>query len=600
MLIRKYKGITFKTKLIFLCSTLILISVISASVFSYMQYKSNSLNTTYKHTVETSAQLSINLSQYTEEMIRTSMLPYYNSELIASIQDKNRNSKEQLLHNRFVNNFLENTLIYPQKDILRVFLITDRVYLGSRNYESLDSTIDFRQLHWYNKAIQEKVPFFLSNNNESLIKDDSAQTFSIIRPIFGGDQNADIVGIIKVDAKFDGIYHILNTVRNGKKGGVVLSDESGNMIYSSLGDVLSTADILGIQKNSNSKQAVETTLNQKEYLTYSLPIGETGWHLISLNSLDELNQNAAEMRNRTLYFAFTCSVLMLIIVILSIQNFLTPLFAIVRLMKQVKTGNLGVRFPEQRSDEIGYLGKSFNSMVAQISHMISDNTQLVKQVYETKLLEQEAKVNALTRQIRPHFIYNTLNMISIMIQSNQADEAVESIEKFSGMIRKITKMDKNIPLSTEISLIHEYLYIQKARFSEKLRYAVHIHPELESFIIPSLILQPLVENAVIHGCEDQHESVIITIYSEVTPQFVCLFVTDNGPGISANSLAQIHKLLNNEEEESERGSQHMAGIGLLNVHQRIRKQFGAPYGLEILSQPHTGTTIKIVLPLQQE
>lgn len=598
MAIRKYKGLTFKTKLIFLCSTLILISVISASVFSYMQYKRNSINTTYKHTVETSAQLSINLKQYTEEMIRTSMLPYYNSELITSIQENNRNSMEQLLHNRFINNFLENTLIYPQEDILRVFLITDRVYLGSRNYESLDSLIDFRQLSWYNKAIQDKAPFFLSNNKESLIKDDYAEIFSIVRPIFGGERNADIIGIIKVDARFDGIINILNTVSNGKKGGVVLSDESGNILYSSLGDNLSNADILGIQKDSLSNQAVKTSLNKKEYLTYTIPIEGTGWHIYSLNSLDELNQNAAEMRNRTLYFAFTCSVLMLIIVILSIQNFLNPLFSIIRLMKQVKSGNLSVRFPEQRNDEIGYLGKSFNSMVSQISHIISDNTQLVKQVYETNLLEQEAKLNALTRQIRPHFIYNTLNMISIMIQSNQADEAVESIENLSGMIRKITKMAKNIPLSLEVSLIHEYLYIQKARFSEKLGYTVHIHPELDSFIIPSLILQPLVENAVIHGCEGQNESITIKIYSEFIQEDVCLFVTDNGPGIPANSLAEIHKLLG--DEESERENQQTTGIGLLNVHQRIRKQFGAPYGLEISSQPHLGTSIKIVLPLKQQ
>lgn len=589
---RNRRGLTFKMKLIFLCSTLILISVISASLFSYIQYKENIKNTTFHNATETSEQLSINVNRYAEEMIRTSMLPYYNSELLTMIQRHQLSEQEQLLQTRYVNNFLEDTLISPQADVLRVFIITDRVYLGTRKYESLDPTIDFTQLSWYRTAITNKKPFFLSDNTESLIKSDKAKVFSLIRPIFGGSSGSEMIGLIKVDATYDGIFNILNKVNNGKQGGVVLSDESGNILYSSLDIDINNSNTF--DSFNTAEQTGEIQINHEKYLMSKFPIHTSGWSILSLHSLDELNQHAVDMRNKTLYFAFGCAILMLLIVILSIQNFLNPLFNIVSLMRQVKRGNLDVRFPEQRSDEIGYLGNSFNSMVSQISRIISDNTQLVKQIYEIKLLEQEAKLNALTRQIRPHFIYNTLNMISIMIQSDQSDEAVESIEKLSSMIRKISKMDNNVQLSHEISLINEYLFIQQSRYSEKLRYEIDIQPELYTYSIPSLLLQPLVENAIVHGCEHQDSIMTITICSKITPDAIQLFVNDNGPGIPEHSLALLINLLNNEEFE--RDNQYTNGIGLLNVHQRIRKQFGQPYGLEIISEYSQGTSIKINLP----
>lgn len=546
----------------------------------------------FHNTIETSEQLSINANRYTEEMIRTSMLPYYNSELLAMIQRHQLSAQEQLLQARYINNFLEDILIAPQADILRVYLITDRVYLGTRKYESLDSAIDFTQLSWYKQAITLKKPFFISHNKESLIKSDNTRVFSIIRPIFGGSTGTEMIGLIKVDAMFDGIIDILNKVNNGKQGGVMLSDESGNILYSSLDADINNANVFAIDPSKGLTGEIEVDHNK--YLVSNYPVQTSNWNIHSIHSLDELNQHAIAMRNTTIYFAFGCAILMLIIVFISIQNFLNPLFKIVSLMKQVKQGNLEVRFPEQRSDEIGYLGNSFNRMVCQISQIISDNTHLVKQIYEMKLLEQEAKLSALMRQIRPHFIYNTLNMISIMIQSDQSNEAVESIQKLSSMIRKITKMDKNIPLSHEISLINEYLFIQQSRYSEKLTYEIHIHSELYTYNIPSLLLQPLVENSIIHGCEGQSENTNITIYSKITPDAVQLFVVDNGPGIPEHTLAQLTKLL--DEEDSELDNRHMQGIGLLNVHLRILKQFGQPFGLEIISQPNLGTTIQINLP----
>jgi len=284
----------------------------------------------------------------------------------------------------------------------------------------------------------------------------------------------------------------------------------------------------------------------------------------------------------------------LVVLFLFIRRFLKPLFGIVELMRKVEKGDLTVRQEIDAHDEIGYLGSSFNRMLQHVGTMMERNTALVREVYEAKYLQKEAQYEALSGQIRPHFLNNTLNTVSLLIRSGETEKAVDNIGKLGFLLRGMSHMDREIPLSAEISFMEAYLGLQKSRFEGRLEFEVEISRNLESYRVPALLLQPLVENAVIHGCEGKRDATRIRIFDTVESESLVLHILDDGCGIPAERLERIRASLSSTtplDDESD------GSIGLLNVHRRIRNRFGDSYGLIVDSQAGGGTHVRVVLPL---
>ena len=175
-------------------------------------------------------------------------------------------------------------------------------------------------------------------------------------------------------------------------------------------------------------------------------------------------------------------------------------------MREVEKGNLSQRVQIESGDEIGELGKGFN-------HMVNEIDRLVTEVYKTNLREKEAEIRALQSQLNPHFLYNTLesiNMLAITQGSLDVSDMVSSLGKL--MRYTIDHSSKLVTLGEEISFIHSYVMIQKVRIGEKLQYREEIDPSLLDISIPKLILQPLVENAIIHGISAQGGTIFIRGY----------------------------------------------------------------------------------------
>lgn len=273
-------------------------------------------------------------------------------------------------------------------------------------------------------------------------------------------------------------------------------------------------------------------------------------------------------------------------------------------MREVEQGNLQVSFPTHRNDEMGYLGTSFNGLVTRVNEMLQENTQLVKQVYETDLLQKEAQVQALHNQIRPHFLFNTLNMISMQMQTGKQDKAIDHLHKLSSMLRSMTRMDKDIPLEKELDLLKAYLSIQSSRYEGRLEYGLKIDPDLYGMPIPALLFQPVVENAVIHGCEAKREKTSILISGEKTARGEVLFtIRDSGQGMSPETLQKLRGKL--EQVHSEHpsagdpdadGIRAGTGIGLLNVNKRIKLKYGSGYGIKVDSMQGQGTAVYVLYP----
>jgi len=204
---------------------------------------------------------------------------------------------------------------------------------------------------------------------------------------------------------------------------------------------------------------------------------------------------------------------------------------------------------------------------------------------ETKLVEQkqllsEARLAALSSQINPHFLFNTLNSVSSLIRTDP-DQARAVVYKLSSILRRLLRKHENFsPLRDELSLIEDYLAIEMVRFGDKLRFEKDISPETLDLLVPSMLLQPLVENSIRHGLSGKLEGGMIRVRSQTADGRIRLVVEDDGVGIPETKLATLLE----------------QGIGISNVNERLKVLFGNDYRLYVDSRTGAGTRIEIEIP----
>ncbi|MNZ39770.1 Sensor histidine kinase YehU [compost metagenome] len=605
---KPYRNWSIRAKLLNFSALFVLVSVFVVSGLSYLKYTSDFKEQAADQVQQTIDQVSINISNYMDDLFRLSLATYRNNEVMESLEVQYPlDSIDQLYKRRLLEGFLDEIMIYPRKDIVRVFILSDDIYWSGRFPLSLDTSIPFQQYPWFQEALTTKEPIFVPANQQQMVKNDKAKVFSIVKQLRSINHTDKILGAIKVDANYEGIRNISEKVNVGQEGSFFIIDQQHNIVYANNQntELLEEYRKIPIQ----STPLVTKDQNNRKILVNFAEIEEVNWTIVAVNSLNELNRNSIQTRNAAFLFAVLCSLLSIIVLAFFVKRFLRPLLDIVRLMKKVEQGRLDVRFPDPSPDEIGYLGTSFNALVEKVNDMLQENTSLVKEVYEAKLLQQEAQINALQSQIRPHFIFNTLNMISLLMQSNQQEKAVEHIQRLSFLLRSMTTWDKEVTLKREIELLRAYLDIQCSRFEDRLEYRISIEENLMAAPVPPFIFQPIVENAVIHGCEAKRGKTLIHIYSLQSEAKIVFVVEDNGKGMDEAALHSLQEKLRlgGELDESDRYEDASpplplqqrtsgTGIGLVNIDKRIKMKYGSDYGLQVDSTLGKGTVITITFP----
>jgi len=593
----------FKLKLIGTTIVIFLLTISLVSVLSYERYTRDFQRQSNERTQQILDQLSLNIDNYIDDLFRLSLSPYNNLQVLQLLDSPEPDTAfGQLKRERQIEDFLNQMIVTPRLDILQVYIITSgQVYMNGRAALVQSLAPDFRNEAWYKQALATQQPIFLPGR-KTIPSNPGVQVFSVVKQLRSLKDTTRPLAVIKVDANYSGIQNICDKVKLGEQGGLLIVDRNENAIYSSIRGV-DTGSLYEAARASRTPQ-FHVRENGADYLVASAEISRAGWTVISLNSVRELNESAIVTRNFTILTAVFCSLLACLILFFMMGAFLRPLFRMVALMKQVKLGNLSVRFPEpQAEDEIGYIGASFNSMLGRIEEMMTENTNLAKEIFETRYLQKEAQIRALVSQIRPHFIYNTLHTIGALVQVGRTEQATDNLEKLSLILRGYANIDQTIPLRKEIDLLDAYLGIQKSRFGDRLSYEIDIGESLQDCLIPAILLQPLVENAVIHGCEERKEPTRIVIGGRVRDDTLELAVTDDGVGIPEPKLAELREKMRAggelQLEESDKWKLR-SGIGLINVHNRLRMKYGEPYGLAIDSSPGEGTVVRATLPCRTQ
>lgn len=268
-----------------------------------------------------------------------------------------------------------------------------------------------------------------------------------------------------------------------------------------------------------------------------------------------------------------------------------PVSRLVSMAKQIAKGDLQITPEPQKEDELGLLSNAIQQMSADLSVLIEKD----KKSLEMQRIVKELELQALQSQINPHFLFNTLNVLSKLAYLEGAEKTSDLTTSLSNLLRySLQKLDKPVTLKEEINHVNEYATIQQTRFRDRIRFELDADASVMQVAIPALTLQPLVENAFQHGVAGMEHGAIIQLTIRSIPEGVSIAISDNGAGMTEETRLSLLRL------EAETASKASTGIGTRNVFRRLNLFYDREDLIEIESQPERGTLIHIRIPAYKE
>ncbi|MEK5405303.1 sensor histidine kinase [Paenibacillus sp. FSL W8-0439] len=347
-------------------------------------------------------------------------------------------------------------------------------------------------------------------------------------------------------------------------------------------------------KAQDPQSAFEHYIEAEKTVGY---IHEEGQRLIDAElayyqPLIENIRNKNEQMNGLGVALFGMNALMGVLLAIWVSRSITgPVGRLVGLAKRIATGDLNIEPQPRRDDELGVLADAILQMSADLSILIEKD----KQSLEMRRLVKELELLALQNQINPHFLFNTLNVLSKLAILEGAEKTSDLIVSLSNLLRySLQKLDKPVTLQEELDHISEYVTIQQARFRDRIRFDLHFDASVLQQQIPALTIQPFIENAFLHGVADMENGAIITLTLSRAGEDVQIKISDNGKGMTEETRLSVLRLEGGAESSSS------TGLGMQNVFRRLQLFYEKEGMVEIRSHIGLGTTITIRIPVKKE
>ncbi|WP_339281207.1 MULTISPECIES: histidine kinase [unclassified Paenibacillus] len=393
---------------------------------------------------------------------------------------------------------------------------------------------------------------------------------TVMKVEFDSRNIEDMLDKFKSDGRRDPFYYKQGT-------GLIFNRSADKVLAKELVDRLEETQLKPSENRTVKIEGESYSVN----IVYS---DKMGWYLIDYMPLTEI-LHPILTSNRLFYFAISALLLMscLVAYLLYVQV-QVPIRLLVGGFQRLKQGDYSARVEIKGKNEFSFLSGRFNSMVEQIQ-------MLIENVLMEKIHVREARLKQLQSQINPHFFYNCFSFITSMAKLDNMGAVVGMSHNLSRYYRYTTRQERDlVALSEEVEFVNHYLEIQKMRMS-RLRYEINIPPQMRKRELPPLVLQPLVENAVIHGIEPVAKEGLVRITGSCAGREMTLTVEDDGQGMTPEGIIELENKLSRVMDEE-------MGCGLWNVHQRMRLRFGETSGLRISPSPLGGlqVTLQWLLP----
>lgn len=399
------------------------------------------------------------------------------------------------------------------------------------------------------------------------------------------------LGFLTISIDLESVAKSCRKMRISQDDAVLLLDQSGQTVFR-IGDVDRDLEKQVASRLHQAKGNLpEGRLRQGKYY-YFLEGSSTG--LVSCyitprqNWINEAIQSSG--------VAVTSLILLLLLIgMIPMSAYISgmivkPLEELEKSMKQFRKGDFHAEAEVTSGDEIGMLAGNFN-------HMVNDIRELVDKNYVMTLRQKEMELNTLQSQINPHFLYNVMDSLYWQAVEQDAAELAEDILTLSRLFRLILSHGQSeIPVRREIELISCYLQIQKMRFSKRLEYHIDVEPEVLDCRISKLMLQPFVENAVVHGLESREKGGCIWVSGRKIEDRILFIIRDNGTGMEASKAEELRNVNAGDGVPGNGNDERIGHYAISNVKQRLMLEYGSNFRLDIESRPGHGTVVALEIP----
>lgn len=524
-------------------------------------------------------QTAINLETYLRNMRRISDAMYY-----SVIKDKN-------LATDTLDG--EMNLLYEanKENLISIACYTNSGELvAAAPVATQKENLDIVNQEWFTEAVKKMENIHFSTPHVQNLFDNTSYRYywvvSLSQAVELTNNGNSTLGVLLVDMNYSSIEQLLNKANTDIASEYVyLMDGDGEIIYHPKQKLLymnlyEENNLAAVNYEDGSIQ--EEFQGEKRLITVKT-ISYTGWKIVSVVPMSGFNVGLSDMRLLVILFVSLAMLMIIILNQLVSARIAKPLQKLNESVKEWEAGNMAPDIYMGGSLEVEHLGKTLRSTVAQLQQLMNDI-----------LVEQEEKrrseLDALQSQINPHFLYNTLDSIVWMIEGERYDDAVFMITQLASLFRISLSRGKTIiSLEDEVKHARNYMNIQKRRYKDIFSVKFSIDKEILNCCTVKLIIQPLLENAIYYGVEAMDGDGEIEVAGYRDEEDIYIEVRDNGLGMPEE---MVEALLIENNRVRKKGS----GVGLINVHNRIRLRFGSPYGLEIESRLDEGTTVRIHLP----
>ena len=391
-------------------------------------------------------------------------------------------------------------------------------------------------------------------------------------------ESGDIYGYVLIDVArdtldtlFSGITDVQNTL--------LLTDGHWHTVYCS-----SSAQERSLAQTLRSKLLEGKSINDGVYSYTLRRSAATGFIFMVQQPQGYAARSLKALITVAALMVFLCTVGCVLVALRLSRQLNEPVRELQTAMERVESGDLDTRVSSARSDEFGSLANSFDQMVQRLR----DNTD---QMVQGQRELDEARIRLMQSQLNPHFLCNTLDTMKWMGKIHDIPEIAEISTDLADILRTCISIEEFIPLSDELELLQRYIEIQRIRFPGKFEYLIDVPPDLLDCIIPKFMLQPLVENAILHGLDNRDSGTIRIAAETIEAERMRLSVTDDGCGISDGML----EALNSGKNLREQGH-----LGLYNVNTILETHYGAESGLHFTNEPGGGATVSAVLPISRK
>lgn len=577
---RKFHIRSIQTVISLAFSVLIIFVIGIIGLLSYTITGNTVVNNSSEYVYQLVQQVNYNIENYLK-----------NVNDIASNLQYNKNIQKYFQSDPFNNQELEdtieeelNTIVEARTDIINILLIGDEQHIVINDPNAqLKDNIKFETQPWFINTLDSNIFAFSESHVQNLFVGQYNWVVSG-STLLKSPENHQYLGMLLIDLNYNQINDMVNKIKLGEKGYVFIIDDEGNIVYHPKQQLLynniKQENIDLILNSPDGNITIDEDGQQKQY-TISTS-NYSGWKVIGAVYIEDISSYEPYLKR---FFAVVSivSVLVAIFFAVTISRYMFyPIKDILVSMNRFKEGDLDATIEIKHDNEISEIAKAFNSMTVRIKNLVDENK-------ENEKAKRKSELKALQAQINPHFLYNTLDSIVWMSELGNNKEVVLMTSSLAKLFRiSISKGNQYITVEEELEHVKSYLTIQKVRYGEKLDYSITIDETLLQTKMVKIIIQPIVENAIYHGIKNMPGTGKIDIYVERDGGNMVIKVCDDGIGMSEETIKRIF----------ESSSTKSSSVGVRNVDERIKINYGNSYGLKYESELYQGTVVHIILPIQ--